>query len=113
MTMEEQDSTLDDSYIHSVELGQECWNPSDWIHPNFLNSFPSQSLSPNAASMGHSDEDYEPPDESDPTDLSGETIDNEYIRGLCAQWICLLYKQDMSLMHGIATRKRWSCSIYF
>jgi hypothetical protein len=80
--MEEQDSALDDSYIQSIESEQECWNPSDWIHPNISNCFQSPSLSPNSASTGQSDEDNEPPDESDPTDLSGETIDNEYIRGI-------------------------------
>jgi hypothetical protein len=69
--MEEQDTALDDSYIQSIESEQECWIPSDWIHLNISNCFPSQSLSPNSASTGHSDEDNELPDESDPTDLSG------------------------------------------
>lgn len=110
--MEEQDSALDDSYIQSIESEQECWNPSDWIHPNISNCFPSPSLSPNSASTGQSDEDNEPPDESDPTDLSGETIDNEYIRGIMRTVdLCIL--QVGHVTNIIARRKRWSYSIYF
>jgi hypothetical protein len=109
------------NHTHVLELEQEHWNPSDWIHPNDFNLFLLQSLSPSSGSSGNSDDDDVPPDECNGTAVVGDIIKNKYIRGF--MWtvdLCILQigqvnnaynskEKEVEMFHLCMTKTNLNC----